>query len=246
MKRIFFTVIVFTSLFLSLASCNLNMQESRGRISVLGTGTVLAQPDMARINIGFSYTKSTVSEAKTAAEQTLQRILGILRQENVEDKFVKTVDLNFDTEYEYRNRRRYRIGQRVQQTILVTINDMVKSPERLSSALNKITAIDNVEVHNISFDIENKTELFKRSRELAYQKALDKARQYAELSNRRLGKVLSVSEVKSRDFIQNRAVQNLAANMELKAEVTEDTFDVILPTGEQGISTEINVIFSLD
>lgn len=246
MKRIFFTVIVFTSLFLSLASCNLNMQESRDRISVLGTGTVLAQPDMARINIGFSYTKSTVSEAKTAAEQTLQRILGILRQENVEDKFVKTVDLNFDTEYEYRNRRRYRIGQRVQQTILVTINDMVKSPERLSSALNKITAIDNVEVHNISFDIENKTELFKRSRELAYQKALDKARQYAELSNRRLGKVLSVSEVKSRDFIQNRAVQNLAANMELEAEVTEDTFDVILPTGEQGISTEINVIFSLD
>lgn len=246
MKRIFFTVIVFTSLFLSLASCNLNMQESRDRISVLGTGTVLAQPDMARINIGFSYTKSTVSEAKTAAEQTLQRILGILRQENVEDKFVKTVDLNFDTEYEYRNRRRYRIGQRVQQTILVTINDMVKSPERLSSALNKITAIDNVEVHNISFDIENKTELFKRSRELAYQKALDKARQYAELSNRRLGKVLSVSEVKSRDFIQNRAVQNVAANMELEAEVTEDTFDVILPTGEQGISTEINVIFSLD
>lgn len=246
MKRIFFTVIVFTSLFLSLASCNLNMQESRDRISVLGTGTVFAQPDMARINIGFSYTKSTVSEAKTAAEQTLQRILGILRQENVEDKFVKTIMLNFDTEYEYRNGTRYRIGQRVQQTILVTINDMVKFPERLSSVLNKITTIDNVEVHNISFDIENKTELFKRSRELAYQKALDKARQYAELSNRRLGKVLSVSEVESRDFIQNRAVQNVAANMKLEDEVTEDTFDVILPTGEQGISTEINVIFSLD
>lgn len=246
MKRNFFAIIVFTSLLLSLASCNLNMQERRDRISVLGTGTVLAQPDMARINIGFSYTKSTVSEAKTAAEQTLQRILGILRQENVEDKFVKTVILSFDTEYEYRKGRRYRIGQRVQQTILVTINDMVKSPERLSSVLNKITTIDNVEVHNISFDIENKTELFKRSRELAYQKALDKARQYAELSNRRLGKVLSVSEVESRDFIQNRAVQNVAANMKLEDEVTEDTFDVILPTGEQGISTEINVVFSLD
>ena len=246
MKRVFFTVFVLASLSLSSVSCNLNLQEGRDRISVLGTGTVLAQPDMARINIGFSYTKSTVSEAKTAAEQTLQRILAILRQENVEDKFVKTVMLNFDTEYEYRNGRRYKIGQRAQQTVLVTVNDIIKSPEKLSSVLNKITVIDNVEVHNISFDIENKTELFRQARELAYRKAVDKARQYAELSDRRLGKVLGVSEAGSGDFAQqNRAVYNLSANM--KESIVEDAaFDMILPTGEQGISTEINVVFSLD
>lgn len=246
MKRNFFTVIVFTSLLLSSASCNLNLQESRDRISVIGTGTVLAQPDMARINVGFSYTKPTVTEAKNAAEQTLQRILEILRQENVEEKFVKTVTLNYDTEYEYRNGRRYRIGQRAQQTILVTVNDMIKSSERLSSILGKITAIDNVEVHDISFDIENKAELFKHSRELAYRKALDKARQYAVLSGRGLGNVLSVSEVESRDFAQqNRAVYNFAANMKQDA-VVETEYDAILPTGEQSISTEINVVFSLD
>lgn len=246
MKRNFITIIAFASLLLSSTSCKFNMQDSRDIISVQGTGTVLAQPDMACVNIGFSYTKPTVSEAKAAAEQTLQSILEVLKQENVEDKFMKTVSLNYDTEYEYRNGRRYRVGQRVQQTILVTINDIVNSPERLSSILNKVTIADNVEVRNISFDIENKTELYKRSRELAYQKALDKARQYAELSNRDLGEVISISEAGSQDVAQNRVVTNFARSMKLEAVAEADESGVILPTGEQGISTVVSVVFSLD
>ncbi len=235
--------IAFLLMLFSLTSCNLRVQENQNSVSVSGIGTVLAQPDMVFMNVSFSHTAPTTKEAKTAAEQTMQQILAILKAENVEDKFVKTTSLNYDVEYEYRSGRRVRLGQRAQQTIVVTVNDMVNTPERFSSILDKITAIDKVEVQNIQFDIENKAELFKQSRELAYQKAFDKARQYAELSGRKIGRVLTISEVVSRDVAQSRAFQS---NLAFKEEAFSLSDGSGVPTGEQGVSSEINIVFSLE
>jgi uncharacterized protein YggE len=240
-----FTGIAFSLMLFLLISCNsrIQVQESQNSVSVSGIGTVLAQPDMVLMNVGFSHTAPTTKEAKKAVEQTMQRILKILQEENVEDKFMKTISLNYDVEYDYRSGCRVRIGQRAQQTIVVTVNDMINTPERFSSILDKITAIDRVEVQNIKFDIENKAELFKQSRELAYQKAFDKATQYAELSKRKIGKVLTISEGVSRDIAQTRAFMN---NLRFEAMEMDVSGNSSVPTGEQGVTSEINVIFSLE
>lgn len=243
MDRKFFAGIAFSLMLFLLSSCNPQVQESQDSVSVSGIGTVLAQPDMVLMNISFSQTAPTTKEAKKAVEQTMQQILKILQEENVEDKFMKTTSLNYDVEYDYRSGRRIRLGQRAQQTIVVTINDMINAPERFSSILDKITAIDKVDVQDVRFDIENKTGLFKQSRELAYQKAFDKAQQYAELSKRKIGKVLKISEVVSRDVAQTRAFQN---NFAFKEEALSLSGNSAVPTGEQGVSSEINIVFSLE
>ena len=244
MKKIFFTGIAFSLMLFSLTSCNSRVQvpESQHSISVSGIGTVSAPPDMALMNISFSHTASTTKDAKNAVDRTMQRILRILQDENVEDKFMKTISLSYDVEYDYRSGRRVRVGQRAQQTIVVTVNDMANNPERFSSLLDKITAIDRVEVQNIRFDIENKADLFNQSRELAYQKAFEKANQYAELAGRKLGKVLTISEAVSRDVAQTRAFTNNVAFREQQAFLSDNLF---VPTGEQGVTSEIIVVFSL-
>jgi len=240
-----FTGIAFLAMFFLLISCNsrVQVQESQNSVSVSGIGTVLAQPDMVLMDVSFSHTAQTTKEAKKAVEETMQRILKTLQEENVEDKFMKTTSLNYDVEYDYRSGRRVRVGQRAQQTIVVTVNDMKNTPERFSSILDKITSIDRVEVQNIRFDIENKAELFKQSRELAYQKAFEKAEQYAELSKRKIGKVLTISEGVSRDVAQTRSFMN-NLRFEAAREYLSDDFSV--PTGEQGVTSEIIVIFSLE
>ena len=244
MNRKLLTSVAFSLMLFALVSCNLKVQDNQDSVSVSGIGTVLAQPDMVLMNVSFSHTAPTTKQAKTAAEQTMQQILAILKAENIEDKFLKTTSLNYGVEYEYRNGRRVTLGQRAHQTIVVTVNDMINNPERFSSILDKITMIDKVEVQNIQFDIEHKTELFKQSRELAYQKAFDKARQYAELSGRKIGKVLTISEVVSRDVAQTRAFQN---NLMCKEEALDmDSGGSGIPTGEQRVSSEINIVFSLE
>ena len=234
------TGIAFSLMLLLLISCNSKVQEIQNSVSVSGVGTILAQPDMVQMNISFSHVAPTTKEAKKAVEQTMQQILKILKEENIEDKSIKTIYLDYDVKYDYRSGRM--VGQRAQQTIVVTVNDIINTPERFSSILDKITAIDRVEVQNIEFDIENKAELFKQSRELAYQKAFDKAKQYAELSGRKIGKVLIISEGISRDTYTRMFMNNDRVMDKMSA----DCVYLAVPSGEEGVTSEINVVFSLE
>ena len=246
MNRKSFTGIAFLLMLFLLISCNnTKVQESQDTVSVSGIGTVFAQPDMVLMNVNFSHTAPTTKAAKEAVEATMRRILQMLQEENIEDKFIRTVSLNYNTASEYRNGRWVQIGQRAQQTIIVTVNDMINRPERFPSLLDKITAIDRVQVSNIRFDIENKTELFKQSRELAYQKAFEKATQYAGFSGRKIEKAITISETISRDIAQTRA---LMSNIAFRSEadyISEDSSAPTIPTGENGVTSEINVIFLL-
>ena len=244
MNRKSFTGIAFLLMLFLLISCNTNAQENQSTVSVSGIGTIFAQPDMVLMNVSFSHTAPTTKVAKTAVEETMRRIQQILQEENIEDKFIKTISLNYDVENVWRNGRLVQIGQMAQQTIVVTVTDMINRPERFPTLLDKITAIDKVQVSNIRFDIENKTELFKQSRELAYQKALDKATQYAELSGHKIEKVITISETISRDIAQTRAfMSNVAFDVVEEAEYSSDNSSV--PTGERGVTSEVNITFSL-
>jgi uncharacterized protein YggE len=107
--------------------------------------------------------------------------------------------------------------------------------------LDKITVIDRVVIRDIRFDTENKTELFKQSRELAYQKAFDKASQYADLSGLKIVKALTISEERSRDILFGAYQSNVAYRA---AELSVPAASV--PTGEQEVTSEIAVTFLLE
>jgi len=242
MNKKSFTGIAFSLMLFLLITCNAKAQETQSTVSVSGVGTVLAQPDMVLMNVNFSHIAPTTKAAKEAAEKTMRQILQILQEENIEDKFIKTISLNYDVATEFRTGRRVRLGERVQQTVVVTVNDIINRPERFSSLLEKVTAIDKVQVSNIRFDIENKTELFKQSRELAFQKAFEKATQYAELSGLKIDKVKTISEVTSRDFILPRAIMsNVAFDTAADFETSVST----IPAGEREVTSEINITFLL-
>jgi uncharacterized protein YggE len=241
MKKIVLMIIICGVIF---TSCNSDRaQKKQSTVSVSGIGTVLTQPDMVQMNINFSHIASTTREARQALDQTMQQILRILQEEKIEENVIKTVSLNYDVASEWRNGRMVQIGQRAQQTIVVTVNDIINSPEKFPALLDKITAINRVEVNNIRFDIEDKTELFKQSRELAYQKAFEKAREYAILSNRKIGKVLTISEERSRDIIQVRASMS---NVAYEAQADAYSAGSSVPTGEREVTTEISVTFLLE
>lgn len=245
MKRNVFGTVIAMLMVVSSASCKSDKQEIPNTVAVSGIGTAQAQPDMARTNVSFGHTAPTTQEAKKMVEQTMEQILKILQEEKVESKDIKTLSLDYRVEYDYRSSRRVSLGQRAEQTISVTVTNLTNNPERFTSILDKIVAIDKVEVQDIGFDIEKKTELFRQSRELAYQKALEKAQQYAELCGRKLGKVLTISENISQDVAQryNLKQMNNVVREEVADLSSEGSF---LPTGEQSVTSEINVVFSLE
>ncbi|MDR3173597.1 MAG: SIMPL domain-containing protein [Treponema sp.] len=80
-----------------------------------------------------------------------------------------------------------------------------------------------------------------QTRELAYQKALDKARQYADLAGLKIVKTLTVSEAGNRDILFGAYQNNVAYRA---AELSASSASV--PAGEQEVTSEIMVTFLLE
>ena len=227
---------------LSLASLGW-AQQTPNTITVSGTGSVMAQPDMAQISIHFTHTAPTTQEAKNVVAKAMRQVQSILDEYKIDAKNVSTTSFSYDVEYEYVKGKRVCLGQRAEQTLLVKINNIDKNPERLPNILDRVATIDKVEVQNIQFDVENKADLYRQSRALAYGKAYEKAAQYAELAHRTISKALTISEYSSQDVAMPTAkmyMRNMA--VEESADYTEGA---TLPMGEQRVTSTVNVVFEM-
>jgi len=236
-NKIFMTLIII----LSISGCNGN-QQIQSTISVFGTGTVLAQPDMIQMTITLSNVAQSTSTAQEAVNRMVRQALFILKDNGIEDKNISTASLIFRSEYEYTTRR-ILVGQRAEQILTFSIDNINNDTEneKVSRIIDQLIQINGIEMNQISFGVKNNTEYFVRSRELAYQKAVEKANQYAELSNLKIKKVLSITE----EVHQQHSPINRFTNQLVYAEAARDAGSTIVPTGELEITTNILVVFAL-
>jgi len=240
-KPFFIFFLLITVVF--LPGCRKARQEKQSTISVFGTGTVLAQPDMIQMGITLSNTAQTTKAAQEEVSKMVRQALAVLKDAGIEDKNIMTASLNFRSEYEYTNRR-ILIGQRAEQSISFSVDNIDNNSERVSEIIDNLIQINGIELNQINFSVKNNTEYFSRSRELAFQKAVEKAEQYAKLSNRKIAKVLQVSEDANQMVLpmSNRFMNNRVA---YEADVSNTAGSTIVPSGELEITTRILVEFLL-
>jgi len=237
MNKIFMALIFI----MLISGCNGNLQN-QSTISVFGTGTVLAQPDMIQMTITLSNVAQSTRTAQEAVNRMVRQALEILKNNGIEDKNISTTSLTFRSEYEYTTRR-ILVGQRAEQILTFSIDNINNDieNEKVSRIIDQLIQINGIEMNQISFGVKNNTEYFVRSRELAYQKAVEKANQYAELSNLKIKRVLSITE----EVQQHYAPINRFSNQLAYAEASRDVGSTIVPAGELEITTNILVVFAL-
>jgi len=219
-------------------------QKKQSTISVIGTGTVLAQPDIVQMVITLSDLAETTKMAQDEVNKMVRQALTILKDAGIEDKNIMTASLNFRSEYEYTSRR-VLIGQRAEQSITFSVDNINNNSERVSEIIDRLIQINGIELNNINFSVKNNTDYFIKSRELAYQKAVEKASQYAELSNLKIIKVLNISEDINQQLspINNR---RMPAPYPQEAQASADGDSSIVPMGELEITTRIFIEFLLE
>ncbi|MDR0401329.1 MAG: SIMPL domain-containing protein [Treponema sp.] len=221
-------------------------ENNQSTISVIGVGTVLAQPDMIQLNISLSRISPTIRQAQEAVNTQVGQVLEILKAERLDDKNISTPSLRFSQEYEWRADRRVLIGQKAEQIMTFSVDDIRRDAERASRILDKLTEIEGLALNHINFSIKDNQELFVQSRELAYQKARDKAAQYAGLSGLKIVKTLNISEFGNAQIFPPGALL-MNQKMNSAAEGSRDqSASTMLPTGELEITTQISVVFLLE
>jgi uncharacterized protein YggE len=245
MKNIKYAVLI--SAVVLVSGCNSSIQQkNQSTVSVIGTGTVSVNPDMVQMNISLSRTAQTTQRAQEDISRMVRQALEILKSMNIEDKDISTASLTFNPEYDYSLSRRMLIGQRAEQRITFSINDIKTDNEKVSQLIDRLVQINGIELNGMNFNVKNNTEHFIKSRELAFKKAEEKAKQYAELSGLKVVKVLSISEEGNQQFmpVSNRMMfQNTAEDVSALKDAAGST---ILPAGEMEITTRIAAVFVLE
>jgi len=244
MKNRTFCVFVLVLITVFVSGCNKeNELQNRSSISVFGTGTVSVQPDVIQMTITLSNVARTTKMAQEEVSKMVRQAIKILKETNIEDKNINTASLTFNSEYEYYSNRRTLIGQRAQQTITFSIEDIYNDIDKASWIIDQLIQINGIELNQVNYSVKNTTEYYVKSRELAYQKAVEKANQYAELSKLKIIKVLSITDQGTQQVspMSNRFNRQLADVTFAAA----DDGSTVLPIGELEITTNISVVFLL-
>lgn len=173
-----------------------NTGETQSGISVSGIGEVTGTPDTVTVNIGVSVRGDTVAEASALAAEKADALITSLTSSGVDPEDITTTNYSIWPEYDYRNDRERLIGYRVDNTVRAKIRDVSEAGNVLDSAVE--AGGDAVRVNSLSFSIEDDTEMIEAARQVAWNDALAKAQQLADLAGQTLGPAITINESFSR------------------------------------------------
>ena len=218
-----------------------NRINNQDRFSVSGSGIVYAKADIANLQVGLKTgAKKTAAEATAESTKKMNEIMTELVNLGVEEKDIKTSNYNLYPVYDYTNDRGQELkGYEVSQNVDLKIRDLSK----IGDVIAKTTEKGANQIGNINFTIDDEYELKNQARELAIEKAKEKAVLIAKQSGMKLGKITGVNE----SYNDYRPVVSYSnAKMDMAVGAAEES--LIAPSiqaGQNEIRVEVTVTYEI-
>lgn len=158
-------------------------------ITVSGTGKVTVVPDVARVNLGVTLSKSTVKAARDGAATSMTAIIAALKALGIADADIQTSGLNLSPQYATGSSTRI-VGYTISEQLQVTVRDLDKAGDVVDTA----TAKGATDVNGIWFEISDPAKAQNDARAAAVTAARSSAQALAGAANVSLGSVISISD----------------------------------------------------
>ena len=185
-------------------------------VSVSATGSVAAEPDIARVTAGVVAEGDTAKEAIARNSAAMAKVVAALKSAGISPKDLQTTSLNVDPRYtQAKDGRPARIsGYRVSNEVRLTVRDVKK----LGDVLDEAIEAGANRINRISFDVAKAETVKDEARKEAMANARRRAELYVAAAGVKLGPVLriseSVSEGGARELVSPRA---MAASIPIEA-----------------------------
>lgn len=205
-------------------------------LTVMGTGTVEAKPDIVYLTLGVDLKSDNAGTAVANASAGMDSILAALKAAGVADEDIHTAAYNLWVEQRYDPQTGQPTGvidYHIVHTVRVTLRDISKVGTVLSAA---VEAGANT-VQEVSFSVADPDSLATQARQKAIADAQKRAQEMAGALGVSLGKVLSVSE--SSNYIP------IAYDVSSKGGGAAAPAAVPLPAGSFSVSISVVVVYEL-
>lgn len=162
-------------------------------ISVTGTGTAEAPPDVLTLSVGVECRRTSVGTAYADAGTASAAVAATLRQQGVADADMRTSGLNVRPELVWRDGEGQHVAGYVASSVLTVRVRPVAGASAVIAAVVDAGG-DDVRLNGLELGFADESEVIARAREAAWRDAATAAEQFAALASARLGRVLSVTE----------------------------------------------------
>lgn len=161
-------------------------------ITVQGTGVVILQPDVVRMNVGVQLRATTVAEVQKQSADAQTKITDALKAAGIKPEDIKTVNYSINPDYTYEPNQPPKLnGYQIVNTLQVTVRDTGKT----GSIIDAASAAGANQINGITFTVENNTDALKQARAAAVADAKAKADQLAAAGQVQVGSVINIVEV---------------------------------------------------
>lgn len=195
---IFFVLLFLYSKFGPSLPISVLTQTKGEPMMVSDTGKVTVVPDIAKVTLGIDVQGQNLKQIQSEVNTKSKALTDSLKKLGIAEKDIKTTNYSVNPEYDYTNSP-YKInGYRVSTTYEVKITDF----ELVNDTLVMATESGANVIGNISFEVneETKEKKLQEAREIAVDKAKQKAEGLAKASGITLGKIINVTESTGYDY----------------------------------------------
>jgi uncharacterized protein YggE len=158
-------------------------------ITVSASGKVTIVPDVARINLGVTVTKSTVKAARAAGATSMTAIIAALKGLGIADADIQTTGISLYPQYGNGSTPRI-VGYQISEQLQVTVRDLDKAGDVVDVA----TARGATDVNGISFEPSDPVKAQNDARAAAVAAARVSAQAMADAAHVSLGAVVSITD----------------------------------------------------
>lgn len=169
------------------------MTDVARTVTVTGSGTAEAVPDLLTVSIGVECRREDVGAAYAAAGRAAAAISAVLREHGVPDPDISTSGLNVRADVVWKEGQGQTVAGYVASSILaVRLRDVPGSSEIIAGTV--AAGGNDVRLNGLELGFADPAAVTAQAREAAWLDAFATARQFASLAGAELGPVVSVTQ----------------------------------------------------
>ena len=211
-------------------------QPRQPHIVVSGEAELEVVPDIIRLQLQVWDTAKTATDAKREVDTITARLFSSAAKHGVKNEDISAGRLNVSPEYEWRDGKRFTVGQRVQRSVDFTIRDT----DSYGKLLDELVDAEVTRISSTQFDVSSEKTHQRNALSLALEDAREKAALMANALGARLGAVFQI--VESGTPRTTPPVMFRAAAMD----AAESAPEAPMHLGKQKIQGNVSVIFYLE
>ena len=214
-------------------------------ITVEGQGKISAQPDIAKVDVSVVATGKTVKQVTEDGNKKMNAIRDAMKQLGIKVEDMQTSSYDLYPQYDYNTPVDLKTGQpkppaiigySLNQTLALKIRDLTKTDD----VLDKAIASGSNQVGQLTFDLDDASQIKVQARAEAFKKAKQKAQEMSGAAGVSLGRVVTFSESAGTMYPQ------VYANFDMKSESAMAVSAPGVEPGTKELLVNVSVTYEIE